>query len=197
MSAKAGRLERQRARIRELSDADPSRSHRSIAAELGCSHVTVGRVRGQVSGPLTTGDEPPHVVSGQNPGAANLIEPAGPGNDRAVRHGAYSAARRAPLEQEHRSRLRLAYPTAPDDLINTAATRCALISLFGAWLEDSGPILPSKGVPVVQDAARELRRLTDAHDAAIERLEARTATSPGDEYAVVLQEIASKRKETT
>jgi hypothetical protein len=105
-----------------------------------------------------------------------------------VKHGAYSAARRAPLEQEHRERLRLAYPTAPDDLVNTAAARCALISLFSAWLADSGPILPSKGVPVVQDAARELRRLTDAHDAAIERLEARTAAPAGGRLAAHLAE---------
>jgi hypothetical protein len=187
------RAERQRERIAELLRADPTRSSRSIAAELGCSHHTVARVRGQLPGQAPTTDgpgKPPH------PGSANLMPPAGVGNDRAVRHGSYSQARREPLERMHLERLRLAYPAAPNDLVNTCAKRCAMIDLFSAWLEDSGVVIPSKGVPVVQDAARELRRLTDAHDAAIERLEARTATSPGDEYAVVLQEIAAKRRET-
>jgi hypothetical protein len=195
--ASRGRLERQRARIRELSDADPSRSHRSIAAEIGCSHVTVGRVRGQVSGPLTTGDGPANVVSGQNPGAANLIAPAEAGNDRATKHGAYSSARRQPLEDQHREALRRVYPTASDALLNASAKRLSMIELFSAWLEDSGVVIPSKGEPKVQDAARELRLLLRDHEQAITVLEAGTVTPAADAYAEALREIATKRRGTT
>src|SRR5256885_14290553 len=96
---RAGRLERQRERVRELLRADATRSNRSIAAELGCSHVTVGRVRGQLAGQDVHRDEPDRRAAANHRGSENLIEPAGPGNDRATKHGAYSEARVAPIRE--------------------------------------------------------------------------------------------------
>jgi hypothetical protein len=175
------RAERRRERIEALIRADPSRSNRSIAQEIGqCSHNTVARVRGGLPGPLTTGDGPAHAVSGQNhPGAENLIEPAGPGNDRSLRHGAYSSARREPLERRHLEALRLAYPTASDALLNASAKRLSMIDLFSAWISDAGAVHPVRGQPVVSDPARELRRLLNDHEHAIERLEASEASGAG------------------
>jgi len=162
-----GRLERQRERVRELLRSDAARSNRSIAAELGCSHHTVARVREQMPGRAPQADGP---GSGQHPGSENLMEPAGPGNLRASTHGAYSAARRAPLEEMHRDRLRLAYPSAPDDLINSAAKRLAMADLFSSWIADVGLIHNRGNLPVVSDAAKELRLLLRDHEAAVATL---------------------------
>jgi hypothetical protein len=180
---RAGKLERQREHIRELIDADPQRSNRSIAAEVGCSPHTVIRQRKRHVQALDENG----TAATAHPGRENLIEPAGPGNDRAVSHGAYSSARRAPLEQEHRERLRSRYPDAPDDLINTASKRCAMIDLLAAWCADAGVVHPHRGQPVVSDPMRELRKLCDAHDAAIRALEAGAgATPPADRLAAHL-----------
>jgi hypothetical protein len=174
------RAERRRDRIEALIRADPSRSNRSVAQEIGqCSHNTVSRVRAGLPGLLPGEDGPAHVVGGQNPGAANLIEPAGPGNDRSLRHGAYSSARREPLERRHLEALRLAYPTASDALLNASAKRLSMIDLFSAWISDAGAVHPVRGQPVVSDPARELRRLLNDHEHAIERLEASEASGAG------------------
>jgi hypothetical protein len=162
------KLERQRERIVELLRADPERSSRSIAAELGCSHHTVTRLRGQPG--QTPADDRPG--NGQRPGSANLIPPAGPGNDRAVTHGAYSEARRAPLEDLHRERLRAEFPNAlaspgGDDLVNLAARRLAAADLLSAWIDDAGPIFARGGAAEVSAPAKELRVLMDGHERAI------------------------------
>ena len=132
MTARAGKLERQRQRIRVLLDTDPERSATSIAKEIGCGVHTVERVRER--------HLPQQGVNGTpamaHPGSANLLPPAEPGNARATKHGAYSEARRAPLEQQHRERLRAEFPSARDDLINSAAKRAAMIDLFSGWCED-------------------------------------------------------------
>jgi len=124
--------------------------------------------------------EPNGTPTTAHAGSANLMAPAGPGNDRAVTHGAYSAARRAPLEQHHRERLRRTYPIASDDLVNSAAKRAAMIDLFSAWIEDAGVVHAQRGLPTVSAPAIELRRLLNDHEAAMERLEESAATpAPG------------------
>jgi hypothetical protein len=161
-------MERQRERIVALLRADPSRSLRSVAREVGCGTSTVSRTRERyVSRDVVDG-----TAKARHPGSANLIEPAGPGNQRAITHGAYSAARREPLEQQHRHRLRQSYPSVADDLINASAKRAAMIDLFSAWIYDAGAVHAHRGLPAVSDPARELRRLLSDHEAAIERLEA-------------------------
>jgi hypothetical protein len=177
--ASRGSLERKRERVRELLRADPSRSSRSIAAEVGCSPHTVIRQR-ELHVQVHDADCTPVAA---HPGSANLIEPAGPGNDRAVTHGAYSQARREPLEDLHRDRLRLAYPSAPDDLVNAAAKRAALVDLFSAWIAEVGVVHRGPGnLPHVSDAARELRRLLNDLEAATERLIALEADPVRDAY---------------
>jgi hypothetical protein len=178
-----GKLERQRERVRELLRADPSRSNRSIAAEVGCSHHTVGRTRELLPAVLPASDGP---GSGPHPGSGNLIAP-GPGNDRAVTHGAYSEARRRPLEDEHRERLRAEFPEARDDLINAAARRCAMIDLFSAWIAEHGPV---RGRGDVVAAARELRMLLTDHERALAALDALRQPAPG---AALAAELAKSR----
>jgi hypothetical protein len=162
------KLERQRERVRELLRADPSRSSRSIAAEVGCSPHTVIRQRA----PHVQAHEPNGTPATARPGAANLIAPAGPGNDRAVTHGAYSEARRRPLEDLHRERLRAEFPNAVaspggDDLVNAAARRLAMADLLSAWIDDAGPISARGGAAEVSAPTRELRSLMDAHERAV------------------------------
>jgi hypothetical protein len=88
-----------------------------------------------------------------------------------VTHGAYSAARREPLEQQHRERLRLAYGAAPDDLINAAATRAAIVSLLAAFVNDAGVVFARGKIAEVSAPARELRLALRDHEQAIRHLE--------------------------
>jgi hypothetical protein len=173
-----GRLERQRERIRELIEADPKRSSTSIAREISCGVHTVIRAR-ERHVPRHDENGTANGTATAHPGSANLIEPAGPGNDRAVRHGAYSSARREPLERRHLEALRRAYPGASDALLNASAKRLSMIDLFSAWISDAGAVHPVRGQPVVSDPARELRRLLNDHEHAIERLEASEASGAG------------------
>jgi hypothetical protein len=164
------RAERLRERIEALMKADPGRSARSIAKEVHCSPNTVLRLRRlhvQVNGADGTVNG---AAETEHRGSANLMAPAERGNDRAASHGAYSQKRREPLEAMHRERLRLAYPNAADDLVNSAAKRAAMIDLFSAWIEDVGAIHPNRGLPLVSDPARELRRLLNDHEGAIREL---------------------------
>ena len=191
--ARSSRAERRRQQIEAFIRADPSRSNRSIAGEIGgCSHNTVGRVRADLPGLGTDVDGPDGPVSGQHPGSENLMAPAGPGNLRASTHGAYSQKRREPLEAMHRGRLRLAYPSAADDLVNSAAKRAAMIDLFSAWIEDDGAIHRNRGLPIVSDPARELRRLLTDHEAAIRALgEAEVEAARVDPQAALSAYVAS------
>jgi hypothetical protein len=171
-TARSGKLARQRQRIEALFVADPDRSARSIAAEVGCSPNTVLRLRNlhvQVNGADCTVNG---TAGTAHPGSTNLLPPAGPGNDRALQHGAYSAARREPLEAQHRDRLRLEFPSAPDDLINSAARRCAMLDLFSSWVADHGPV---RGRGDVAPAAREMRLLLIDHERAYAALGEREA----------------------
>jgi hypothetical protein len=91
-------------------------------------------------------------------------------------HGAYTAARRQPLEDEHRARLALEFPTAltapgGNDLLNTAAKRAAMVDLLSAWLTDWGPISSTKRHEV-SSATKTLARLLDSHERAIRELAA-------------------------
>lgn len=187
------RSERRRTRIEALIRADPARSNRSIAAQIGhCSHNTVARVRAG----LRTAENGP-AGADRGPNHASLAPPP-IGNHRAQRHGAYSAAVRAPLEDEHREQLRQTYPNAPDGYVNAAATRLSMIDLFGAWLRDRGAVHEVRGLPVVSDPARELRRLLVDHEAAIARLEQiehEAGPSPQDKLDVVVREIVAARSE--
>ena len=86
----------------------------------------------------------------------------------------------------HRDRLRLAYPSAPDDLIDSAAKRLAMADLFSAWIAEAGVVRRGPGgLPIVSDATRELRRLLNDHENAIERLMAHEADPVRDAYAYV------------
>jgi hypothetical protein len=165
MPTKASRLERQRQKIRELVDVDPTRSSTSIARELRCGVNTVIRTRERYV-PPSAANGTANGKATAHPGMANLSPPP-LGNDRAVQHGAYSAARRAPLEAQHRDRLRAEFPQAPDDLINAAARRCAMLDLFSAWVADNGPV---RGRGDVAPAARETRLLLLDHERAFTAL---------------------------
>jgi hypothetical protein len=190
--ASSGTRERRRVRIVEMLRAAPDRSSRSIAGEVGCSPHTVIRLRKlhvQVH-------DPERTPAAAHPGSENL-QPAGPGNLRASTHGAYSEARRAPLEDLHRDRLRLAYPSAPDDLINSAAKRLAMADLFSSWIADVGLIHNRGGLPHVSDAARELRILLRDHEAAVTalgELEREASTpDPRKQLDAVIAEMAEER----
>jgi hypothetical protein len=151
-------LERQRELIRELLRADPNRSMRSIAREIGCGTSTVIRTRERyVSQDIYDG-----TPGTGHPGAENL-RPAGPGNLRASTHGAYSALRREPLEDVHRAALQERFPHAPDDLAIAMATRLAMVDLFRAWVDEHGPMVDKRKE---SPAARELRLLINDHERA-------------------------------
>jgi hypothetical protein len=184
-------LERQRERIVALVGADPERSSRSIAAEVGCGVNTVIRARER----HVPRDAENGTTRAAHAGSENLLPPAAPGNDRAVRHGAYSQARRAPLEVQHRERLRGEFPSAPDDVVNVMARRLAMGDLYAAWLADHGPV---RGRGDVAPAARELRLLLSDHErayAALGEFEGNASARPRDTLASIEAEHAAVRAE--
>jgi hypothetical protein len=162
------RAERKRQKIAAALAVDPSRSNRSIAAEVKVSHMTVGRVRVNMAGQLSTPDTPAGGPNG-HVGMANLVKPPD-GNALAEVHGAYREARRQPLEALHRERLRRDHPTESDDAINLRAKRSALIDLYWADVSDRGPV---RGKGDATPSARELRLLLDAEERAAIAMEER------------------------
>jgi len=162
-----------RGRVEQILLADHAQADRAVARASAASHTLVATIRRELetAGKIAPRTRQPEMEAQPNGGKLRR-QPAGePGP--AMTHGAYSAAKRAPLEAEHRDRLRRAYPHAPDDLVNSAAKRASMIDLFSAWIEDAGAVHAVKGQPTVSDPARELRRLLNDHEGAIERLEAR------------------------
>jgi hypothetical protein len=135
----------------------------------------------------------PEVAARQRAG----LQPAG-----RTKHGAYSAARRRPLEDEHRERLRLAYGSAPDDLVNSAAMRAAIVTLLAAFVNDAGVVFARGRVAEVSAPARELRLALRDHEQAIRHLEEHErvhgADSPPDldDYLKRKRELAAGTSES-
>jgi hypothetical protein len=163
------RAQRRRERIEQAIRADADRSNRSIAAEIGCSHMTVGRVRAGLAGQLSTSDEPDKLARGQNPGAANLIEPAGLRNDRAVRHGAHSEQLVAPLRERFLLELRERFNAVDDDLLVVQAHRRAQLELLSAWLDEHGVVRGGKRGEITA-AATFAERIASSYERQHERL---------------------------
>jgi len=140
-----GGLERQRQRIADVLRAEPQRSNRSIAAEIGCSHITVARVRGLLPG----GDCPPE--SGQaTPHPGHQVEPAEPGNVRALKHGCRSDRLLAPRAGELAAELRavvLGHQVADDTLIKLLALVLARVEAANKWVDERGLFRNDKGDP--------------------------------------------------
>jgi hypothetical protein len=162
---RAGSLERQRQRIAAALLSDPSRSNYGIAREVGCSHHTVAGVRGQMP---AVECQPPTARTG-NPGSANLVPPAGPGNLRAATHGAHSEALVAPLRVRFLERLREQYPAVGEELLRVQAHRAAQLELLTAWTDEHG-IVRSARTGEVYGAAVFAERLASAFERQADRL---------------------------
>jgi hypothetical protein len=150
-------LERQRQRIRDALLASPNRSDRSIAAEIGCSHCTVARIRGLLADAdhLPEGgqaDRPPH------PGAQ--VAPPPLGNARARTHGARSEDVLAPRREQHFVTLREYFPGEPEPMLRIAANRAARAEVLADWLDDRG-LMHGRGGDL-RAAAAELTRIETA-----------------------------------
>jgi hypothetical protein len=196
-----GGLERQRERIRDLIAADPSRSSRSIAVEVGCSPHTVIRQRERVQPHDDDGTaDGVRACSGNgrpHPGSENLVPPAGPGNERATRHGAWSEQRVAPVRERHAAALRSQFDAVDERLLSVMAHRMAQYELLTAWLDEHG-IVKGRGevFPAAQFAERLARnfeqqfdrlaeiqrdaRRVDPHEALEAHLAELTAANGGD-----------------
>lgn len=167
------KLERRRERIEALLRAGPSRSNRDIAREVGCSHMTVGRLRADLAGQLSTSNEPDTAANGQHPGSENLIAPAGEGNLRAGKHLAYSETRLAPLRVALEASLRDEFGVFIDARrLWLAADLLARVEAARSWLDDRGGVVRNKAgevYPVVDRVdrwgARADALLRDFHEA--------------------------------
>ena len=156
-------LTRQRERIREAILADSERSNRSIASEVGCSPHTVIRVRERhVQLPAMNG-----TGATARPGGENLIEPAGPGNSRALTHGAHSEASIAPIRERHLTALRGQFAAVDERLLSVMAHRMAQYELLTDWLDRNGIV---KGRGEVYGAAVFAERLARNFEAQFDRL---------------------------
>jgi hypothetical protein len=164
--ATAIKLERQRQRIRDLIDDDPSRSNRSIAMEVGCSTHTVIRTRYRhvsLHTAVSTTNGTAH------PGSENLLPPADAGNDRAMKHGAHSERQVAPRRARILEELRQRFTGVDDDLLRVQARRRAQIELVSTWLDEHGVIRGGKRGEIVP-AAAFAERLAVSYERQHERL---------------------------
>lgn len=190
-------LERQRERIVELIEADPSRSARSIAMEVGCSTHTVIRqrdLRVQSHGENGTGEDV-QSCSRPNAGRLNLVSPAGPGNDRATKHGVDSEIRLAPLRVEGERWARGRWPWLDDARVALVADLMARTELARRWIEAQGTVVRNKAgevYPVVDRLERWSARLDDL----IGRLDRETAerdkVNPIAELAAIAAEVEAE-----
>jgi hypothetical protein len=169
MTAKAGKLERQRQRIRELIEADPSRSATSIAVEIGCSTHTVVRQR-KLHMQMHTADCTVNGTAGTaHAGSSNLLPPAEHGNGRAVSHGAHSEVRIAPRRARILDELRQRFTGVDDDLLLVQAHRRAQLELLSDHLDVHGVVRGGKRGEVTP-AAAFAERLASSYERQHERL---------------------------
>lgn len=133
------RQERQRERILELLEADPSRSSRNIAKAVGCSPHTVIRLRRehmQVHGADCT----PEPV--QSEASVHSLQPPPLGNDRALKHGAESEQRLAPLRVALEESLRSEFGQVVDARrLFLLADLLARIEAARSWLDERGGVV--------------------------------------------------------
>jgi hypothetical protein len=193
MTARPRNLQRQRDRIAELLRADPSRSLRSVAVEVGCSHTTVGRLAGQ----LASENEPANVANGQHPGAANLIAPASTGNLRALKHGVDSERRLAPLRTRFEPGLRDEFPWLDARRLFLLADLLARVEAAREWLDERGGVVRNRAGDVFPVVDR-LERWSARADTLLRELHAekvqREHVDPQAALAAHLAELAAGRE---
>ncbi len=149
-------LERQRAKIHAAIRADPARSSRSIAREIGCSTQTVLRQRGVLaSASQDETNETPH------PGAQVTAPPLD--NERAVTHGSRSEKLKRPIRERILADLKRQLPACNEQLLDSHAEVAAMITLLSGWTDTHGLIRDHKRGEVF-NAADMLRRLITQYD---------------------------------
>jgi DNA-binding transcriptional MerR regulator len=120
-------LKRRRSRTRRLRDE--GLSIRAIAKQLRVSPSTVHDDLSR--------EEPPAVpVPNIQTADGQPVAGAGPGNLRAMIHGAHSEKRVAPLREKHVAALANDYPRLDDRRRTLLADRLARIEAASAWLDD-------------------------------------------------------------
>jgi hypothetical protein len=117
-SLRASRLTRRRRKVAEL--LAEGRSDRSIAQELGVDHKTIGRDRRALE-----------AVGRQ----ARALPPAPPGNQRALKHGANSELKLAPLRERFATQVRERWPFIDDVRAALLADRMARVEAARLWLD--------------------------------------------------------------
>lgn len=144
---KHGGLERQRQRIREALLAEPMRSNRSVAVEVGCHHITVGRVREELAGLVAAGEYPPEKAP---PHPGHQVTAPEANNLRALKHGCRSDRLLAPRAEELAAELRQVVPghqVADDTLIKVLALVLARVERANEWIDERGLFRNDKGDP--------------------------------------------------
>jgi hypothetical protein len=172
------RLERQRERIRFLLDAEPTRAARSIAREVGCSASTVIRQREW----YVLEDPQSKTAKAIHAGMANLREPAGPGNTRALVHGADSEVALRPLRARLQASLRDEFGAVIDARrLWLLADLLARIESARSWLDERGGVVRDRHGDVFPVVDR-LERWGARADALLRELHA--ALTPTAEQAL-------------
>lgn len=184
---------KKRQRIEAALHADPAQSNRSIGVELKVSHTTVSRIRNEllVAGHLADGYAP---VNGHHP---NLIEPAGPGNARAVKHGAFSEQHVAPLRQARLAELQERFTGVPHTLLEQQAERLAQLELLRDFTDGRGVVRNPRTGEVFAAAsfAEKLRSAFERqHDRLVEIAREMKQVDPQAALDAHLSELASGRE---
>jgi len=171
-------------RIDAALKADPERTNQSVATECGCSWHTVQARRAELA------REAAEQSVATRGGVANLIEPAGVGNDRAAKHGAYREAVLEPVRARKHEQLRAMFPTVSDELLIVQAMRGAQLDVLWSWLSEHGLVRDRHGN--ISAAASLAAKLSTTYERQHDRLAEIEEQSRVQRPAAALEALADE-----
>jgi hypothetical protein len=152
-------------RIAAAIEADPSATNHAIARGLSCSWHTVATRRNELARAAAASSEQSVATRA---GVANLIEPAGIGNDRATKHGAYREAVLEPIRARKHEQLRAMFPTVSDEMLAVQSMRGAQLDVLWQWLNEHGLVRDRHGN--ISGAASLAAKLSTTYERQHDRL---------------------------
>jgi hypothetical protein len=176
-----------RRKIAAAITADPSRTNHSIAHSLNCSWHTVGSVRDELA---RAAAEAAAEQRGKRSGVVNLIEPAGVGNSRAAKHGAYRPAVLEPIRARKHEQLRAMFPTVSDELLAVQSTRGAQLHVLWEWISEHGLVRDRHGN--LSAAATFAAKLSIAYERQHDRLAEIEREARTERPAAALEALADE-----
>lgn len=186
MAKRTGTRAERREQLATVLLAEPGLSNREVARRVGSDHKTAGVVRAELE---RTGEIPARTRRRQGHGGELWVSEAR--NGKALRHGAYSEPKVAPLRERHLTALRERFDAVDERLLAITAHRMAQFELVTGWLDGHG-IVKGRGdvFPAAQFAERLGRNFEQQFDRLTEIQREARRVDPYEALEAHLAEIA-------